>query len=200
MSKSNILILGDSFSADWREDYHDCQGWPVLLENTFTVTNLSQCGCSEYRIAQQLHSADPSNFDFVIVSHTSPYRLYAPHHPAYNSDSLHRDCDFLYSDVEAHHKLYPELHCVKEYFESFFDLEHAKFNHRLTIEHIERKLTEYSVPVLHIAHIDWTGLYTPMCFRSYNDVWNKERGAINHYTDRGNRIIADDIVDYFNKH
>jgi len=200
MQQARLLILGDSFSADWRQDYPNSKGWPTLLEESFSVTNLSQCGCSEYRIARQLETVDPADFDYVVVSHTSPYRLYAPHHPAYDCNSMHRHCDFLYSDVEAHHELYPELLCVKEYFETFFDLEHAKFQHRLTIEHIERTLTEYAIPVLHIAHIDWQELYTPQFFRCYSDIWQKERGTINHYTDRGNKTVAQDIVDYFNKH
>ena len=64
-SNKKILICGDSFSSDWSPEYPDCQGWPNLLAKDYKVTNLSQAGCSEYRIYKQIKSKNLDNFDFV---------------------------------------------------------------------------------------------------------------------------------------
>ncbi len=47
MTKSKLLIAGDSFAADWLSGE---SGWPNLLANEYDVTNVAQAVCSEYKI------------------------------------------------------------------------------------------------------------------------------------------------------
>ena len=51
-----LLIIGDSFSADWSIKYNDYLGWPSLLLEHYQITNLSQAGVGEYKIYKQLLS------------------------------------------------------------------------------------------------------------------------------------------------
>ena len=76
-----LLICGDSFAADWTVKYKG-HGWPNLLSQSFEVTNLARAGVCEYKIYNQLLSVDPSAFDVIIISHTSPFRLYVKEHPS----------------------------------------------------------------------------------------------------------------------
>lgn len=179
-----ILITGDSFSADWTKKYTG-QGWPNLLAQQHNVVNLSQAGCGEYKIYQQLAGQDFSNYDCVIVSHTSPYRIHTMYHPVHNKDQLHHNSDFIYEDVKAH-----GLTGMTEYFEKYFDLDYAKFVHHAICNQIDQ-LTK-STTVLHIAHIDWSDLY-PFELLNFQDIYKKHSGLLNHYSDHGNQIVAKEI-------
>ena len=100
---SNILIIGDSFAADWSTKYKDYLGWPTLLAQSHTVTNLAQAGVSEHKIYKQLCSVqDLSVYDVVIVAHTSPFRVPTKRHPMHSKDVLHKDADLIYTDIEYH--------------------------------------------------------------------------------------------------
>jgi len=203
MVKPTILICGDSFCADWRIEYPDSQGWPTLLEKHFEIHNVGQCGCGEYKIVKQLSNKNLSNYDMVIVSHTSPYRMHTNFHPVYSNrykNSLHLNADFIYSDVEAHCKNYPELQPIKKVFENYYDLEQVNFVYKLTVQHIESILAEYAVSVLHMNHIDFSQFYQPFDTMCLKDTWNKHKGLINHYSNKGNEIIANKVLEYFNKH
>ena len=58
-----ILIVGDSFAADWSVKYNDYHGWPNLLAQKFEVTNLAKAGVGQYKIYKQLQNID--DFDLV---------------------------------------------------------------------------------------------------------------------------------------
>ena len=96
-----ILICGDSFAADWTAKY-PVEGWPNLLAKNYTVTNLAQ-------------------YDYIIVFHTSPNRLYTKVHPIHHQDILHNNSDLLYSDIKEHSKNNPSLLPIVEYFENYFE-------------------------------------------------------------------------------
>ena len=100
----HVLIVGDSFAADWSAKHCDLFGWPNLLAKHHTVTNLAQAGVSEYKIYKQLISVDLSQFDLVIVAHTSPYRVVTRSHPVHYNNSLHKHADLLFGDIEYHYK------------------------------------------------------------------------------------------------
>ena len=103
MQLSNILIIGDSFAADWSTKYNNYLGWPNLLAQSHSVTNLAQAGVSEHKIYKQLCSVqDLSVYDVVIVAHTSPFRVPTKRHPMHSKDVLHKDADLIYSDIEYH--------------------------------------------------------------------------------------------------
>ena len=64
-----ILIVGDSFAADWAIKYKSISGWPNLLAEKFEVVNLAQAGVSEYKIYQQVLSVtNIKEFDLNIHS------------------------------------------------------------------------------------------------------------------------------------
>jgi hypothetical protein len=129
-----VLIVGDSFAADWRVKYPDQLGWPNLLAQEYSVTNLAQAGCSEYRIYQQLKTTNIDHFDLILVSHTSAYRIYTEYHPARRDTALHKNCDLLYSDIEDLSQTQEEYKSVSTYFQKFFSLEFAEFTHELIWE------------------------------------------------------------------
>jgi len=188
---TKLLICGDSFAADWTIKYTE-KGWVNLLEKDYKITNLSQAGCSEYKILKQLQSIDINKFELVLVSHTSPFRLYVNEHPVHYEDKLHKNSCLLYSDVLEHLPNYPELKPIMEYFEKYFDIEYAEHMHNLLLQEIEEYCT---IKTLHISHIDWKNLYKFKNFVNFKDIFLKHRGLINHYTDIGNKIIYESVLE-----
>lgn len=191
----NILICGDSFAADWTAKYAGT-GWPNMLAKNYAVTNLAQAGCSEYKIYLQLLNADVSKYDAIIVSHTSPNRIYVKQHPVHHNDVLHKHSDLLYADIAEHVKQNKSLISILDFYEKYFDLEYATFVHNLMCKEIEQHLKQFNVPVLHITNIDWNGLYKFNNSIDFNWLFQKHRGLINHYDDEGNKIIYETVLDF----
>jgi hypothetical protein len=179
-----ILIAGDSFAADWSVKYPGKKGWPNLVGEEFDVTNIAQAGSSEYRIWKNLLKVDSTKFDKIIISHTSPYRIYVAKHPVHSSSLLHKDCDLLYSDAVENN-----LHTIKDYFENYYDLGYAVDIHQL----IMNQIATLAANAIHIGHID---VAQPKTIRltSFSDVWKHNKGLINHYSDSGNKIIYNSIL------
>ena len=182
-----LLICGDSFSAQWS----DTQGWPNYLKNNFEVTNMSQPGCSEYKIQKQLDKCDLEAYDNIIVSHTSPYRLYIKNHPVHLANSFHKDSCLIYNDIKDHAKYNAELITIITYFEKYFDIDYAIYMHNLLLRDIENKCPDNT---LHISHIDWSNLHV---FKNYLnfEVFKKHRGFVNHYDPTGNEIVYRKILE-----
>lgn len=183
MKKSKLLIAGDSFAADW---LLDIQGWPNLLANDYDVTNIAQAGCSEYKIYKQLCSVNLSKFDHIIVSHTSPYRIYVKENPVHINNPVHRNSCFIYSDVKEH-----ELSCVTEFFEKYFDIEYAEHIHNLLLKNIENICPNHTI---HITSFKWDRLYKCSNWVDLNKVFSSYRGEVNHYNDEGNNIVYNRLL------
>lgn len=181
----NLLICGDSFSARTGKN-----GWPELLEHEYNVTNISQAGCSEYRILKQIEAVELSLFDVIIINHTSPFRVYIKEHPIHKDDALHHSCDLLYEDVNAHRKN-SVMKIAKDYFENIFDTSHAKDMHELILEKID--LLTATVPTIHCSHLEWDTLHHFENFIYFNDIWKKHQGLVNHYNSKGNEIVYNSI-------
>ena len=188
----NILICGDSFAADWQVKYPDQQGWPNQLALQHRVINLAQAGCSEYKILLQLLSADLPSYDRIIVSHTSPYRLYVTEHPVHHRDPLHHNSDLIYTDLKEHSNTHTNLGPIIEYFERYADTDHMKFMHRLLCQHIDQLLTPY--PTTHITNLDWSNLYLFPNMLNFEGLFATNRGLMNHYNAEGNQHILDRIL------
>lgn len=180
-----ILIAGDSFAADWSTKYK-VQGWPNLLAQEHDVTNIAQAGCGEYKILTQIKSQDLRNYDAVIISHTSPYRVHTCYHPAHSQDALHKNSDFIYSDVKANN-----IHSMVEYFEKFFDLEHAVDIHTMICKEIDYITLPYKP--IHITHFDWKGLFSFRDLINFNAVHKKNPGDANHYNNAGNLAVLTEL-------
>lgn len=187
---TKLLICGDSFAADWTVKVKGV-GWVNLLERDYKVTNLAQAGCSEYKILKQLQSVNLDDYELVLVSHTSPFRLYVPEHPVHSKDKLHKNSCLLYSDVMEHLPDHPELKPVAEYFEQYFDVEYAEHMHNLLLREIEELCPHKT---LHVSHIDWKHLHEFENFINFKEVFLKHRGSVNHYNEEGNQIVYRHVV------
>jgi hypothetical protein len=187
-----VLITGDSFAADWSVKYHDYPGWPNLLSRKYTVTNLAQAGCSEYKIWQQIESADLSLYDAVIVSHTSPYRLPVENHPVHKDDALHKDCDLIYTDIKESGK--KDLHSIVEFFEKYFHTDYAKFVHQLIISHELNYISQHCKgPILTISNLDCSHLVSRNEFLDFSKLFREQRGIVNHFSEQANQKICTTI-------
>ena len=183
-----ILICGDSFAADWTVKYPE-KGWPNFLADEYTVTNLAQAGCSEYKIYKQLVSQNLDEYDVIIISHTSSYRWYIETpHPVHYADPLHKNSDLIFTDIESHNKFRSGLSSIIYFFKNYFSTEYADFIHELISEKIYN-ITKHK-KVLHLTHIDCKYNFDVVNF-SY--VFKNYRGNINHYNDIGNRIISESL-------
>lgn len=197
-SNKKILICGDSFAADWTVKYSG-QGWPNLLANDYTVTNLAQAGCSEYKILQQLKSVSLSKFDVIIVSHTSPYRLYVKEHPVHKNDKLHCNSDLIYTDLKEHAKSQRNIEPIIEYFEKYVDLDYQKFIHQLICREIKELLLSVTNQQLHLTSLEWDGLSKFPNMLNFKALFDNYRGLMNHHNDLGNQIIYEKVKKYIEK-
>ena len=188
---TKILICGDSFASDWSQ--HDSsRGWTNLLSDCYAVTNLAQAGCSEYKIYLQLKSVNLSDFDVIIVAHTSPNRLYTKTHPVHHS-GMHVNSDLIYADIKEHSKNDPKLSSIVDYFEHDFDLEYAEFIHTLTCKEIDQLLTTHNV--IHVTGFDWTGLYKFTDLISFFELAQPNKGYANHFSEFENQTVYNIIKD-----
>jgi hypothetical protein len=124
--KSKLLICGDSFAVDYNKVSNN-PGWANFLTNDFSVTNRAQPGCSEYRILKQIQSENIELYDIIIISHTSPNRVYINQHPIHKNSVIHQNSDLLYNDVLYHVDQDPEnkiMLAAKNYFENIFDMDY----------------------------------------------------------------------------
>ena len=177
----NILICGDSFAADCSKVTNQI-GWPTLLSEHFSVTNIAQAGCSEYRILKQVQKSDFNKYDAIILAHTSPYRLYVENHPCYVDSALHKNSDFIYADVKD-----KKLEPIVEYFEKYYSIEYALDIHRLLLLEIDSLLQNKKT--IHMTGIDYTGINF---FKEIYDISNIVKnypGNCNHLNETGNQIV-----------
>jgi hypothetical protein len=152
-----LLITGDSFAADWTKKYEGI-GWVNMLCEDFDVTNIAQAGVSEYKIHKQLSSQDVTQYDYVLVSHTSPYRIPIIEHPIHLNDTLHKDCDLIYSDIKEHVKN-PIAKIAVDFYENIFYPEYFIYTYELMMNQIQ---IEYSY---HPVEYNMAGL--PFYIRVY---------------------------------
>jgi hypothetical protein len=186
-----ILICGDSFAADWQIKYPEQFGWPNMLANDYKITNLAQAGCSEFKIYQQIKSANLREFDKIVISHTSPYRIYVNTHPVHYSDKLHRNSDLIYEDLKEHEKTNKNLSSIIEYYENYFDIDYAIFIHNLICEKINNTVKEFNV--IHIVNIEWDKLYQFSNMLNFEYLFKSHRGLMNHYDQFGNLEVYNKV-------
>ena len=186
-----LLICGDSFASDWTSKYPGSCGWPNRLNKQFEVTNLAQAGCSEYKILLQLLSVDLTQFDKILVSHTSPYRLYVKQHPVHK-DLLHGNSDLIYADIKEHSKTNSQLLPIVDYFEKYMDIDYMEFVHNLICREIDQ-LTK-SFDVLHCTHFLWDRLYQFPYMKNFKEINDLHLGSINHYDETGNEIVYQTVL------
>jgi hypothetical protein len=183
-----ILIVGDSFAATSLANKH---GWPVLLEKHYNVTNLAQPGVSEYKILKQLQLVNVVDYDLVIVSHTSPYRVHSKLNPFYKKGHIYHTSDILCSDTFA--KWSFAAFAMRFYFKYIFDPAYYEYIFIKCMQDISKLLN--SVPTLHITHFNYPPyiLSELPSLTSYYNIWKDHRGKFNHYNIEGNTRIYNEI-------
>jgi hypothetical protein len=190
VKKTKILICGDSFSTVWPETKNS---WMSLLSEKFEVTNLSQAGVGEYKIFKQLKSIDVSNFDFTIVSHTSPSRIHTNNHPLHKTD-LHKNCDLIYSDLENRFNWFNEnLMISKKFFEYHYDDEYQKDIYFLIRNEIKKIITNKYLSICHVEIASELSCEEDLI--NFSELWKNNKGLINHYNEQGNKIIYETLLE-----
>lgn len=196
-----ILIVGDSFAADWSAKC-TAPGWPNLLKKFHEVTNLAQAGVSEYKIYKQLTSVNLDLFDLIIVVHTSPYRVVTRRHPVHVNDLLHKDADLLFSDIEHHYKSVKRffnrsLRSAYNFFIYHFDREYQETTYKLLVEKIEKILyNKLSITIT-------TPISLNECIRDKNliriDSSQIVKGSPNHMSGIDNQVLLEKILQTINE-
>lgn len=181
-----LLIIGDSFSAN-----SDQTSWTKLLSE-FAVTNLSTNGSSEYRIFKKLINTELTQFDYIIIVHTSPYRIYIEDHPLYLNSQTHQNCDLLYQDIKCS-KSTKFTQNVAWYFENVFNLEQANVVHSLLIDRMVELTATHQT--LHLSFFE--NEKNPNII-NLNSIWKKHPGLVNHLDSTGNKKVAKFIETVYN--
>ena len=184
----HILIAGDSFSSD---QLSGAYGWPVLLRQNFQITNISSPGIGEYKILQNLQTTKLSDYDLVLISHTSSNRLHCVVNPLYPAGHLYSKSDIIFADAES--KVNQELLAqgIVDYYKYIFDPNYYNFIHTCCCQQIEQ-LTQ-GIPTLHITHFEWSNLYPFNNMINFYNFWLNNRGEFAHYTKKANQLIYQQI-------
>jgi len=184
-----ILLVGDSFGADWTVKYSDIHGWVNMLAQEYAVDNQCLAGCSEYKIRNQLVEHLTGDVTHCIIVHTSPYRLPVKQHPLHSDDCLHHSCDFIYNDV-ANSKN-SQVDCIKEYYEKYFYDEFFLYVHDLIINDIKQILQTKNVASLHMSFFpDSSNQFNVV---DYNELFVQSPGLVNHLSPDANRQVFNDV-------
>lgn len=188
-----ILIAGDSFAAPWP----NCDSsWTSLLAENNLVVNVAQAGVSEYKIYKQLLSQPLTEFDCVIVSHTSPSRVHTRKHPIHNT-GLHKNCDLIFTDIEAHSSWFNvSLRTAKNWFKYHYDDEYQSTVYKLVREEINR-----IIPVRYLS-IDNLNITDDLIIEKEHldlrNFWVNYKGEVNHYSAEGHAKIFKMITQKIN--
>ena len=194
---SKILIAGDSFAADWTLKYPNVCGWPNMLAAKYDVTNIAECGISEYKIWQQIKSVDIDNFDVCIISHTSPYRVHTRCHPVHHKDILHKNADLMFNDISYHNSklvnmFNNSLKTASNWFKYHYDSEYQQDIYKLFRSEISKILKNIFV-------IEITNFEDHKKKFSYFKYLKTNSGIANHFDYAINQLICDDLIEEIQK-
>lgn len=184
----NIGVFGDSFAYQKRNE--PFPSWVDLLAQHHVIDNHAECGVGEYKILKQIQGADLDRYDIVIVSHTSYSRVFVEHNPLHVHNEYHKNCDILYSDVEAHDNEFSRA--CKLYFKHIYNDEHAQDIHNLILKEIDHLLADKLA--VHLTPFEHAGLYRFANMVDLHDVFVKNRGEVNHFTKLGNQEVYQQVL------
>lgn len=196
-----LLIIGDSWEANWNVKHNNYIGWPNLLVNQFDVTNIAQAGVSQYKICKQLESVNLDDYEFVIFGITSPFRIYTPNHPVHNKDKLHSNSDLIYTDLEYHLRDNPtdNLKSTINFFHNHFDIEYAEFIHKLLIDWALSKLDKTKTIISSNIQNTKNFITNDFIFLDGYELSGSYPGLINHTSEEGNQIFAKEMIKLINE-
>ena len=178
-----LAIFGDSFG--YVRPLDSFPSWASRLQNLHDVKNYCQCGVSQYRIMQQIKSTDLSKFDKIIITHTSPTRVFVRNNPIHINSETHQNCDLLLADIEQRKDKFSQA--ALNYFKYIFDMKYALDIHNLICKEIDELVATYDP--IHITHFDYHRCYEFKNMINFHDLWLKNRGPVSHYNEQGNNKI-----------
>jgi len=188
-----VLICGDSFATD------NNNGWSRLLANDYNVLNLAENGVSQYKIVQQLISVNLLDFDFIIVSHTSPNRVFINNHPVHKKGKTHKNSDLIFTDIEYHLEKMPTdpvLLAAKQYFRYIYDQDYQEYIYKLMQENILSLLQ--NTKSLHLLTLYDNNVYL---FSNYINVFKDftvQPHNINHLSNQDNERLYKMACEWIN--
>jgi hypothetical protein len=159
-----------------------------MLENDYDVTNIAEAGVSEYKIYQQLTSINPNEYDHIIVSHTSAYRIPIDEHPIHKDDILHNKCDIIFSDTEKHID-HPIMKTAYDFYSQIFYADYFIFVNDL----IFNKIFDIIPNATHITFFD--SFYDGRVLK-FENLFLKNKGLMNHLNKKGNDLIYKKVKNY----
>ena len=179
-----ILILGDSFCASLND-----LSWSVKLGKIFPTVNLSQSGCTQYHILKQLESVSIDDFTFIIVCHTSPYRIYTRQHPIHTSGT-HINSGLLLNDIDYHSKKISNcwnksLHAAKNFIKYHYSEQYQLDIYNLIKNKISSTISKIDNIEMSGCEADEFGL---------RELYLNNQGTINHLTAEANQVLLDKIL------
>ena len=183
-----IGLFGDSFGYQHSSQPFD--SWVDILENHFEITNNCQCGASEYKILQQLKRSNLEQFDILLITHTSPVRVFVAYNSLHRHSDTHRDCDIIYTDIADRDDEFSQA--CRQYFKHIFDLDYAIDMHNMICKEIDQLCSNKKV--LHITHFDYDQLYVFPGMINFYTHWLDNQGPVNHYNQTGNRQVYQSIL------
>ena len=194
-----IVLAGDSFGCEWPNG----EGWPLMLAQQHGVNNIAQAGVGEYKILKQLWNLSArdaywvNNYDCVIVCHTSPSRIHTTEHPVHK-EGLHKDCDLIYTDIMDKFDWFnPRLRTAKNWFHHHYDDEYAIDIYNMIRNEIKKFIP---IPYLAIDHFEISNFYAKEDnILNLTNTWPKYKGKVNHYSEEGNQIVYNQIIDKLDK-
>jgi len=178
-----ILIAGDSFAANWRLKYNGT-GWVNHLENDYDVKNIAQAGVSEYKIMRQLLTQDLDDYDKIIVSHTSAYRIPIAEHPIHKDDILHKNCDLIFSDVSEHVEN-PTMKIAYDFYTNIFHTDYFVYTNEL----IFKDIRNMSDKMIHITFFDDFYNFYDEHILHLENIFQNHKGQMNHMDKIGNEKV-----------
>ena len=192
---SNILIAGDSFAVDWSK-WQDIpyKGWPNLVASLHSVENVSQDGVGQYKIWKQIQDLDLSIYDKIIVSVASYWRMYCQSHPIHTT-GRYMHSDLMLMDIDRFSLFNSKLRTAKGMFKYYYDEEYVKDSYDMITDLIREKLQGSNFIL--IGHTGTRTTHQDVV--DFSKLWAKERGLVNHYTQKGNEDIFNYLQSFLRK-
>jgi hypothetical protein len=183
-----IGLFGDSFG--YQHDDAEFDSWVDQLERHFDIINHCQCGVGEYKILQQLEKVDLTQFDYVIILHTSFLRVFVADNPLHTQSKTHQHCDIIYADIADRPEEFAQA--CRLFYKHIFDEQYARDIYNLICKQIDELCS--NLPIIHVTNFDHTGLYKFPQLESFYLTFQKHRGNVNHYNKIGNQIVFDTLI------
>ena len=188
-----LIIFGDSFGVQKTLELFN--SWVTLLDNHFEIENRCECGVGQYKILQQLKNTDLTKFDKILITHTSPTRVYVKDNPIHKNSVYYKNCDILFADIENHVDEF-SVAC-KLYFKHIFDFNYAIDIHNMICQEID-KLCKGKTTI-HMTNFDYTNMYSFPNLINFYPLFLKNKGEVNHYNEVGNNKIYQTLLTELSK-